>query len=136
MRPTRGVHIYPNLQPNDRALRDLYEQADIFVLPTLADCFSLASLEAMATGLPVIASNVGGIPEIVADGRSGFTIDPGDGAALSGAIEALLDTPERRLDMGQCGRLIVEDRFDAARTTSSALDALEELCRSRPVRRA
>jgi glycosyltransferase involved in cell wall biosynthesis len=124
-----GVFVYRDLTPNDPRLRDLYARAHVFVLPTRADCFSLASLEAMATGLPVITTRVGGIPEIVDDGRSGFLVDPGDEQGLVRALRDLVESPELRARMGALGRRIVEERFDAARTTARLLDLLESLAR-------
>jgi len=125
-----GLFVYPGFSPNDPGLRELYARCDLFVLPTRADCFSLAGLEAMASGLPVIISAVGGIPEIVADGLSGALIAPDDGTALVTRIEALLDDPERRAAMGLAGRRIVETRFDAAQTTALLLDRIVEVARA------
>jgi glycosyltransferase involved in cell wall biosynthesis len=123
------VFVYRNLKPNDPALRELYARADVFVLPTFADCFSLASLEAMATGLPVITTRVGGIPEIVEHERSGFLVAPGDEVAVARSLRELAGSPELRGRMGESGRRIVEARFDAARTTARLLDLLEALAR-------
>jgi len=129
VRSGEGVFVYRDLTPNDPRLRDLYARADLFALPTVADCFSLASLEAMATGLPVVTTRVGGIPEIVDHGRSGFLIDPGDEQALLRALRDLAGSAELRARMGDAGRRIVEERFDAARTTAKLLDLLERLAR-------
>jgi len=130
LREQPGLFVYPGFNPNDPGLRELYARCDLFVLPTRADCFSLAGLEAMASGLPVIISAVGGIPEIVANGLSGALIAPGDGAALAARIDALLDDPDRRTAMGMAGRRIVEARFDAAKTTALLLDRIVEVARS------
>ena len=124
-----GVFVYRDLTPNDPRLRDLYARADLFALPTVADCFSLASLEAMATGLPVVTTRVGGIPEIVDHGRSGFLVDPGDEQGLVLALRNLAGSVDLRARMGEEGRRIVEDRFDAARTTAKLLDLLKALAR-------
>lgn len=126
-----GVFVYRNFGPNAPGLRALYTHCDIFVLPTRADCFSLASMEAMATGLPVVTSTIGGIPEIVAEGRTGFLIAPDDGMALIQRLEALIDRPEQRIAMGTEGRRIVEARFDAARNTAHLLDLITDYCRRR-----
>jgi glycosyltransferase involved in cell wall biosynthesis len=131
-----GVFVYRSFGPNDPALRALYGRCDIFVLPTRADCFSLASMEAMATGLPVVTSAVGGIPEIVAEGRSGFLIAPDDGLALAQRLDTLVNAPELRATMGAEGRRIVEARFDAARNTARLLDLTMDLCRRKEVARA
>jgi glycosyltransferase involved in cell wall biosynthesis len=126
----KGVFVYRDLTPNDSRLRDLYARADLFALPTVADCFSLASLEAMATGLPVVTTRVGGIPEIVDHGRSGFLVAPGDEHGLVRALRELVESAELRGRMGEEGRRIVETRFDAARTTAKLLDLLKALARN------
>lgn len=130
-----GVYVYRNFGPNDPGLRDLYARCDVFVLPTRADCFSLASIEAMAMGLPVVTTAIGGIPEIVADGRSGFLIGPDDGQALAERIEKLVESPRLRLKMGTEGRRIAEARFDAAKNTDHLLDTILDLCAARATAR-
>lgn len=119
-----GLHVYRGLGPNEPGLRHLYERCDALVLPTRADCFSLASLEAMACGLPVITCPVGGIPEIVQHGKTGFLVPPDDGARLLCAIRTLLSDPVRSTRMGLAGRRVVEERFDNARVTAALFDLL------------
>ncbi len=127
--PRPHVFVYPNFMPNDPGLRDLYARCDVFVKPTRADVFSLASMEAMATGLPVITTAIGGIPEIVDEGFTGFMIAPDDGAGLSARIKTLLSSPERRTRMGAEGRRVVEQRFDASINTTRLLDLVVDLAR-------
>lgn len=127
--PRPHVFVYPNFMPNDPGLRDLYARCDVFVLPTRADVFSLASMEAMATGLPVVTTAIGGIPEIVDEGLTGFMITPDDGAALSARIKTLLASSERRAMMGAEGRRVVEQRFDASINTTRLLDLVVSLAR-------
>jgi glycosyltransferase involved in cell wall biosynthesis len=91
---------------------ELLAAAEIFVLSTRSEGLPLSVLEAMAAGLPVIASNVGGIPELVADGVSGVLVPPGDPAALAEAIEALLENPALALELGAAGRRRVVENFD------------------------
>jgi glycosyltransferase involved in cell wall biosynthesis len=119
-----GVAVHTNLAPNDPELRALYASADIFVLPTRADCFSLAGIEAMASGLPVITTDTGGIAEIVVHERTGFLIAPGDGVALRQRVETLLQAPERRARMGAAGRARAERHFDGARNARALLDLI------------
>ncbi len=122
-----GLHIYTHLKANDPQLMQLYAQSDLFVLPTLADCFGIAFIEAMATGLPVIATNVGGVPDILDDGQQGFVIQPNDGAALAERIERLLiDAPLRR-SMGARARARVLTLFDAARNSQRLLEQMKAL---------
>jgi len=71
-----GVRVYRDLAPNSDLLKRLYAEADLFVLPTHADCFPLVIQEAMAAGLPIIASDVGAIGEVVIPDRTGLLIPP------------------------------------------------------------
>jgi glycosyltransferase involved in cell wall biosynthesis len=91
----------------------------------------LASIEAMAAGLPVITTAVGGIPEIVEDGVTGYVIAPGDGAALRAAMERLLESAELRDAMGARAQAAAASRFDATRNALRRLDLLREVARRR-----
>lgn len=73
---------------------------DIFVLPSVVECHPLALLEAMASGLPVVATRVGGVPEVVVEGESGLLVPPRDPQALAAAILYLLKNPEIRQNPG------------------------------------
>lgn len=122
-----GLHFHVNLETNDAELVQLYHEADLFVLPTLADCFGVASIEAMATGLPVITSAVGGVPEIVDDGMQGYLIDPYDDLALAQRIELLVANPSLRLRLGNAARQKALDRFDARDNAQTLLDAMKRI---------
>lgn len=124
-----GVRVYREFHSNDRGLRDLYERCDALVLPTRADTFSLASLEAMACGLPVISCPVGGIPEIVSHGETGLLIPPDDGRALREAIVTLMRDTTRISAMGLAGRKRVEERFDNVRSCAALFDLLSAVAR-------
>ena len=80
---------------------DLFRQAMLFILPSYGENLPFALLEAMATGLPVITTRVGAIPEIVEDGYNGFLINPGDHVTLARRIIQLLEDPALRLSMSQ-----------------------------------
>jgi glycosyltransferase involved in cell wall biosynthesis len=92
----------------------LLAAADLFVLPSLDDAFPTAILEAMAAGLPVVATRAGGIPEIVDDGATGLLVPPGDAAALARAISTLLADPAARKSLGEAGRRRAGERFSTA----------------------
>ena len=77
---------------------------DIFVLPSLNEGMGRVLVEAMAAGKPVVASRTGGIPDLVAEGETGFLVDPGDTNGLAKAISNLLENPDLRHAMGQAGR--------------------------------
>jgi len=85
--------------------------SDIFVLPSRSEAFPNSVMEAMASGLPVVASAVGGIPELVADGRTGRLIPPGEPEALADAVIGLLDEPERATEFGRAGRQKIEQTY-------------------------
>ena len=110
----KGVRVYRGFGPNEPGLQALYERCDALVLPTQADTFSHVALEAMASGLPVVTCPVGGIPEIVQPGETGFLVPPNDAGALLRAIRVLLNDRERSVSMGLRGRALVEQRFDSA----------------------
>ena len=97
-----------------RALREALDSiSDLFLLPSLQESFGLAALEAMACGVPVIASRVGGLAEVIDHGRTGFLhdLDDIDGMASSGV--ALLTDPARHADVAAQGRRSVKVRFCA-----------------------
>ncbi|MBI2910192.1 MAG: glycosyltransferase family 4 protein [Chloroflexi bacterium] len=84
-------------------LSHLYSQADIFVFPSLQEGFGIVLLEAMSYGLPIVASNVSAIPELVIDGENGFLVPPADPDALAAAITKLIEEPRLRREMGEAG---------------------------------
>ncbi len=88
-----------------------YQNADIFILPSLREGFGVVLIEAMAAGLPVIASNVGGITDIIEDAKSGLFIDPKDVKTLEAAVNALYLDSNKRYEMGVRGRRLVEKKY-------------------------
>ncbi len=90
----------------------LLAASDVFVLPTLTDALPTVLAEAMAARLPIVASAVGGVPEMVTDGRNGYLVSPGSPGELSEACITLLTTPEIRNEMGQNGWQIVNEKFN------------------------
>jgi len=84
---------------------------DVFVLPSLSEGLSIALLEAMAAGKPVVATNVGGNPELVADGESGYAVPPRDPDALAAKLQVLLTDKRRALKLGENGRKRVQEKF-------------------------
>ena len=90
---------------------DVIAAADLVVLPSVAEAFGLVVAEALYLGTPIVATHVGGIPEIVEDGIDGVLVPPADSNALAKAIVGLLGDPERRRLMASAGRERVRDRF-------------------------
>ena len=104
----------------------LYAEADLFVLPTRADVSNSVDHESIKTKRPVIATRMGGIPDIVRDGETGLLIDPDDGAALGQAMETLLADPALRRRMGAAGRAAAERDFSAAVNVPLILNAMKQ----------
>jgi glycosyltransferase involved in cell wall biosynthesis len=100
---------------------------DVSVLSSANDCFPYAVLESMAMAVPVVATAVGAVPEIVDDGVTGHVVPPGDPAALARQMLALLDDPASARAMGRAGRLRVERRFTAERSVRGLEDVLLEM---------
>jgi glycosyltransferase involved in cell wall biosynthesis len=88
--------------------------ADVFVLPSLHEGLGIAAMEAMAVALPVIASRIGGLPEIVVDGETGLLVPAGDAAVFATAIRRIAGDPAAAHDMGRRGRARAFDRFTSA----------------------
>ncbi len=88
-----------------------YAAADVFVLPSVSEGLSNSLLEAMASGLAVLASRVGGTPEAVEHGVSGFLFSAGDAQELTAELKKFLERPELALVMGQAARKAALERF-------------------------
>lgn len=98
---------------------NLYLYSDIFILPSYSEGFPLVILEAMAAGLPIISTSVGAIPEIVADGKNGFIIQPGVLQPLAESIIQLVKDKSLRDTMGAYNRKIVRERYDMKKVSKS-----------------
>ena len=122
--PNVRVH---RASPNSPELRRLFAKADLFVLPTRAECFGIASVEAMASGLPVIMGDVGGARDIVDDGATGWLIKP-TREGLRDALGHALAVRESLPLMGARARATAEARFDGRTNHGRIIDLLIDLC--------
>ena len=103
---------------------DLLEAVDLFALPSLNEGMGRAALEAMAAGLAVVATRVGGLPLIVDEGKTGLLVPPEDAGALAATIVHVLSSPEMRRAMGEAGR-----RKAAAFSDDAMVEKIESLYR-------
>lgn len=121
----------------DEAVTFLGERSDVPRLMAAADAFVLSSaweglpnvvMEAMAAGRPVVATDVGGVSELLEDGETGAIVPPGRAQELARAMDALVEMPEeRRVGMGRAGRRVLQERFALDRVMQQWSDLLDEL---------
>ena len=123
-------------QSDPAVVANYYQAADIYLHATKADSFSNTVLEARACGTPVIATSVGGIPEQIIDGVTGFLVAPGGSMEMSDKIAYLLNSPEARLRMGQAAAEDVKARFSLDQQASAYLDWYNDMVNRWPKRNA
>jgi len=111
----------------DAELHSLYAMGDLFAHPTLYEGSSLVTLEAMAHGLPVVASAVGGIPDKVRDGETGWLVPPADEVALRSRLQWMLQHQQERAEMGQQGMHLAETDFSWQRVAAQTKDLFAQL---------
>jgi glycosyltransferase involved in cell wall biosynthesis len=126
MKARRNIlHIAKMLSEDEAA--QLYSQARAFICPSIYEPFGIINLEAMACGAPVIASAVGGIVEIVVEGKTGLLLEAGKPAQIAAAVRRLLDDPALARSMGEAGRRRAEEQFSwssIARKTKAMYEGL------------
>ena len=105
------------LFPGRLELRDWLARAQVFAHSSRWEGFGLVLLEAMLAGLPIAATRVSAVPEVVADGETGLLVEPGDAQGLGDALAALLVDPDRARALGEAGRLRARNEFSVATMT-------------------
>lgn len=110
----------------DEPLAALYHCAEVLVVPSLYEPFGIVALEGMACGLPVVASDVGGLREIVLAGQTGLTVPPADASALATAISRVLQSPELGTRLGQAGRARAERSYSWDSVAAQTVQAYGE----------
>ena len=121
---TRGlvnVRVHRGLGPNAEDLLALYARADLFVFPTFGDTLPIVLMEAMASGLPVVATRIGALHEEVEDGVTGFLVQPGDADALAQATRRLVADPDLLRQMSDAARRRADRLFNGAKNYSRLL---------------
>jgi glycogen synthase len=137
--PRRQIHWIPE-HLDRRAVRQLYTHAAVFACPSVYEPFGITNLEAMACGVPVVATRVGGIPEVVVHGRTGLLVDPPDDPMTPGgtdrvardlatAINTLVADPARRAAMGQAGREQAVEQFSWSAVAGKTLEVYRAVVR-------
>jgi glycosyltransferase involved in cell wall biosynthesis len=104
--------------------------SDIFAMPSLKEGLGVAALEAMASGLSVIASDVGGLREVVEDGRSGIIVPTANAAAIASAVVRLAESAELRSQMGAAARARVVENYSMEKMAARTLALYRECVRT------
>ncbi len=112
---------------------ELLKICDIVVLPSLNEAVGRILIEAGASGKPVVAANVGGIPEVVRDGETGLLFPSQNADALAGALLSLLEDEKKRRDMGKAAKMWVDGKFSASRMVQKFTDLYGDVSKSRSV---
>lgn len=121
---TSAVHFLGHV--DETILRTLYARADLFVMPSKGEGFGLVYLEAIAYGLPVIASNQDAAGEVIQDQTTGLLVNPDDTKALADSILRLLTNPELRRQMGKMGKKVATSKFSYTGFKESLLHYMQE----------
>ncbi len=111
----------------DQQLLDYYAAADVFALPSSSEAQGIVALEAMACGLPVVASAVGGLLETIEDGRTGLFVPTGDVAALAHGLLALLENGSERQKIAAAARQAVEQDFSWPMAIAATVEVYKEV---------
>lgn len=120
-----GVTVRHGVQPNSEALLQLYSDADLFVFPTRGDCLPLAVMEALTSGLPVVTTTVGALPEAVTDGETGWIVPPDDPAALADALRTLAADRTLLSRLSVQAAAVGAERFSAQVNYGRLIDAVQ-----------
>ncbi|MCS6294539.1 MAG: glycosyltransferase [Nitrospira sp.] len=109
---------------------DFYAAADVVVLPSHSEGFPFVILEALAMGKPVIATSVNGVPEVIEHMKTGLLVKARDVAGLAGAIQSLLEQPERAVQLGSAGRVAVQAQFTVERMVEKTVAVFDAALRT------
>ena len=112
-------------------IADIMSILDILVLPSLNEAVGIVLIEAGSLGVPVVASNVGGIPEIIKDQQTGILVEPADPQAIAGAVLELLNDPQKMLAMSAAAKNQIKDRFKAAKMVQETLQIYHEVLKKK-----
>jgi len=128
--PEPTIRVHNGLSQGMPELRQLFIDADIFILPSRGDASPFVVLEAMAAGLPVLSTRVGAIQEQVVDGVSGYLMADNQPATIQSTVLRLVGNREQMRAMGRAGRQLAEEKFNARTNYHHLLEYLETIARS------
>lgn len=111
----------------DEELAGLYKKCDIFVAPSRYESFGIIFIEAMAFSKPLVGANVGGIPEILADGTNGLLFEPGNAQDLQFKLEKLIESPRLRQEFGHKSRELLEEKFTSERMADNLIKMINQV---------
>jgi glycosyltransferase involved in cell wall biosynthesis len=131
---SRSWCLHPGHASRDQ-LKEYLRGATLLALPSLEDNCPMVVLEAMAAGVPVVAAKVGGVPDLIEDGRTGFFCDPHDSGSMSGAIERALANPARTVEIAGLAKLQARERFHPRVIARRHVEIYREILESRPMAR-
>jgi glycosyltransferase involved in cell wall biosynthesis len=132
--PGLPVRVHAGVAANSPLITDLFRRADVFVLPSRGDCTPLAVAEALSCGLPVVATPVGGMPELVRHGENGLLVQPEEPEQLARALKVLVDQPDTRRWFGENSRRLAEDEHDVDKNCRKIFDLMATIAASRSPR--
>ncbi|MBI4531759.1 MAG: glycosyltransferase [Candidatus Latescibacteria bacterium] len=123
----QGRMVYRGFEYDKERMVLYYRAADVFIHAAIADTFPSTILEARACGVPVVATAVGGIPEQIDDGTTGFLVPPGDSSSMAGAVERLLTDSALHVSIRQAGLADTRRRFGLDRQVDAFLEWYQEI---------
>jgi glycosyltransferase involved in cell wall biosynthesis len=132
--PEPGVHVHRNVAPNSPQLLRLFRSADIFALPSFAECLSIALMEAAAAALPIVSTDVGALREVARDGDNALVIAAGDGEALRCALARLIDDDPLRRRLGAASLVLAQAKFSAESNDRAVLELIAAVALARDER--
>ena len=115
-------------------LEEILGSADLFLLPSEAESFGMAALEAMASEVPVIATQAGGMPEVVMEGENGYLLPVGDVDGMAARAIEILSDPALQRRFGRAGREIADEKFNVSRVVPIYRQFYEQVIYAKPVR--
>jgi glycosyltransferase involved in cell wall biosynthesis len=128
-----GLEVCVQFLGMRRDVPEIHRAMDVFVLPSLWEGLPIALLEAMASGLPVVATPVGGVPEVVKNGKNGLLVPTKDPVALAEALRKIRQDPLLAEELGREGRETVRERYSHRRVAEEVMEIYRESLRETPM---